>query len=307
MEKKRRSRLDIRFMCNVAKVSRSGYYAYKKHFANRQAKDIDDATEFMYIKAAYEYKGYKKGAKQIKMRLDRDFGINMNLKKIRRLMRKFNLICPLRKANPIKAMIHASKSDKTYGNVIDRNFRQGAAKKTLLTDITYIQYGKGKRAYLSTVKDSSTQMILAWQLSTSLELKFVIDTVKLLLAMYSGELDMNVVLHSDQGCHYTSINYQTLLRENGIIQSMSRKGNCWDNAPQESFYAVLKTEVELFRINTYDGLAEDIIRFINYYNYDRPQWELHRKTPSEYDQYLSERSSSKLLLPMKLPELVLRI
>lgn len=88
---------------------------------------------------------------------------------------------------------------------------------------------------------------------------------------------------------------------------MSRKGNCWDNAPQESFYAVLKTEVELFQINTYEGLAEDIIRFINYYNYDRPQWELHRKTPSEYDQYLSERFSSKLLLPMKLPELVLRI
>lgn len=307
MEKKRRSRLDIRFMCTIAKVSRSGYYAYKKRFANRQTRDIADATEFMYIKAAYEYKGYKKGAKQIKMRMDRDFGMNMNLKKIRRLMRKFNMICPIRKANPVKAMIRASKSDKTYGNVIDRNFRQGTAKKTLLTDITYIQYGKGKRAYLSTIKDSSTQMILAWQLSTSLELKFVIDTVKLLLAMYSGELDMNVVLHSDQGCHYTSINYQTLLRENGIIQSMSRKGNCWDNAPQESFYAVLKTEVEFFQIHTYERLAAEIIRFISYYNYDRPQWDLHRKTPDEYERYLSERTSLKLLLPMKPTEMVLCI
>lgn len=83
---------------------------------------------------------------------------------------------------------------------------------------------------------------------------------------------------------------------------MSRRGNCWDNAPQESFYAVLKTEVELNQIYTYDHLAESIITYIDYYNYDRPQWDLHRKTPKEYDTYLSEKSSHNLLLPMKISQ-----
>lgn len=289
-------------MCSVAKVSRSGYYSFKKRCLTVTVKEIDDETDFMYIKAAYEYKGFKKGAKQLKMRMERDYSLCMNLKKIRRLMHKFNLICPIRKANPIKAMIRAQQTDKTYGNIMDRNFRQGTARKTLLTDITYITYGHGKRAYLSTIKDSSTRMILAWQLSQSLEMKFVIETVRLLLDLYHGELDMNVILHSDQGCHYTSISYQELLRENGIIQSMSRRGNCWDNAPQESFYAVLKTEVELNQIYTYDHLAERIITYIDYYNYDRPQWDLHRKTPKEYDTYLSEKSSRNLLLPMKISQ-----
>ena len=289
-------------MCSVAKVSRSGYYSFKKRCLTVTVKEIDDETDFMYIKAAYEYKGFKKGAKQLKMRMERDYSLCMNLKKIRRLMHKFNLICPIRKANPIKAMIRAQQTDKTYGNIMDRNFRQGTARKTLLTDITYITYGHGKRAYLSTIKDSSTRMILAWQLSQSLEMKFVIETVRLLLDLYHGELDMNVILHSDQGCHYTSISYQELLRENGIIQSMSRRGNCWDNAPQESFYAVLKTEVELNQIYTYDHLAERIITYIDYYNYDRPQWDLHRKTPKEYDTYLSEKNSRNLLLPMKISQ-----
>lgn len=307
MEKKRRNKLDIQYMCSVAKVSRSGYYAFKKRCLIVTVKDISDETDFMYIKAAFEYKGFKKGAKQIKMRMERDYSLLMNLKKIRRLMHKFNLICPIRKASPIRAMIRAQQTNKTYDNVMDRNFRQGTARKTLLTDITYITYGNGKRAYLSTIKDSSTRMILAWQLSQSLEMKFVIDTVKLLLEIYHGELDMNVILHSDQGCHYTSISYQELLRENGILQSMSRRGNCWDNAPQESFYAVLKTEMKLNQLHAYDQLAENIIAYIDYYNYDRPQWDLHRKTPKEYDTYLSERSSHILLLPMKISQFTVQI
>lgn len=284
-------------MCHIAQVSRSGYYAYKKRLIQPNARSLQDKIDILSIKAAYDYKNVNKGAKQIKMRLKRDFGICMNLKKIRRLMRKFDLICPIRKKNPVKAILRAQQSNKTYSNVLNRHFQQGTAKKTLLTDISYIQYGSGKRAYISTIKDSSTKMILAWQISVSLDLSFVIKTVHLLLELYEGELDLNVVLHSDQGSHYTSIPYQTLLKENGIIQSMSRKGNCWDNAPQESFYALLKTEVNLQVICAYEGLVERLIEYINYFNYDRPQWNLHRMTPYEYDCYLSNRMRSNLLLP----------
>ena len=177
-------------MCRIANVSRSGYYAYKKRLLDPSARNIQDKIDFVSIKAAYDYKDVNKGAKQIKMRLDRDYGICMNLKKIRRLMKKFDLICPIRKINPVKMILRAQQSNKTYSNVLNRHFRQGTAKKTLLTDISYIQYGSGKRAYISTIKDSSTKMILAWQISVSLDLSFVIKTVRLLLDMYKGELDL---------------------------------------------------------------------------------------------------------------------
>lgn len=297
MEGRRKNRLDIKYMCGHAKVSRSGYYAYKKRRVTLGEREMRDQLDFIAIKAAYDYEGFKKGAKQIKMRLERDYRIIMNLKRIHRLMSKYDLICPIRKANPVKAILRAQHSNKVFSNILDRNFSQGVAKKTLLTDITYINYGNGKRAYVSTIKDAMTKKILAWQLSSTLELDFVINTVNQLLENYRGELHMSVILHSDQGSHYTSIAYQDLLSKHDITQSMSRRGNCWDNAPQESFYAVLKTELDLAKIHTYDKLADTLISYINYYNYDRPQWDLNRMTPHEYDDYITNPIHLKRLLP----------
>lgn len=293
-------------MCKLAGVSKSGYYNWVSKKPFREDKDIKDALDFKMIKEAYDYKSWKKGARQIKYRIYKDYGIVMNLKKIRRLMKKYNLICPIRKINPIKAMIKANQANRTYSNIVDRNFNQGKSKLVLLTDITYPTYGSGKRAYLSSIKDATTKMILAHQVSTSLDLEFVIKTVNFLIENYKAELDGNVVIHSDQGCHYTSISYQELLKNNNITQSMSRRGNCWDNAPQESFHAVLKTEMDLTKYRTYESLALGINDYIAYYNYDRGQEGLNWKTPYEYDQYLSDRISNPLTyLPVKyLPDVI---
>lgn len=299
MASKKRNKLDIKFMCNYAGVSRSGYYAYIKRLEIITEKDLRDEDDYRMIKAAYEYKNWKKGARQIKMRIERDFGVVMNLKKIRRLMKKYNLLCPVRKANPVKAIIKAQQANKIYGNIVSRQFNQGKAKKVILTDITYITYGNGKRAYLSVMKDATTKMILAWQISLTLELQFVLDTVNQLLDFYGKELDINIMIHSDQGVHYTSISYQQLLKDNNIFQSMSRRGNCWDNAPQESFFAILKTEMNLKEYTTYEKVSLAIAEYIAYYNMDRPQWDMHKMTPVEYDDYLSSSHIfRKLQLPM---------
>ena len=293
-------------MCEIAGVSRSGYYAWIKAAPKRQDRDFKDAFDFQMIKEAYEYKTWKKGARQIRYRIKKDYGINMNLKKIRRLMKKYGLICPIRKVNPIKKMIKAQQSNRTYENIVDRNFLQGRAKLVLLTDITYLEYGRGKRAYLSSIKDATTKMILAHQVSLHLDLSFVIKTVKFLIDNYGAELDDHVLIHSDQGCHYTSISYQNLLKDNHIIQSMSRRGNCWDNAPQESFHAILKTETDLNSYSTYEKLALGIAAYISYYNYDRGQEGLNWMTPYEYDQYLSDRFMNPLkYLPVPyLPDVI---
>jgi len=293
-------------MCKIAGVSRSGYYAFIKAKPKREDRDIKDALDFTFIKAAYDYKSWKKGARQIRYRLKKDHDIIMNLKKIRRLMKKYGLICPIRKINPIKKMIKAQQSNRTYDNIVDRNFLQGRAKLILLTDITYLEYGHGKRAYLSSIKDATTKMILAHQVSLHLDLSFVIKTVEFLIENYETEFDGNVLIHSDQGCHYTSISYQNLLKDRGITQSMSRKGNCWDNAPQESFHAILKTEMDLNIYSTFEKLALGIADYISYYNYDRGQEGLNWMTPYQQDQYLSNRVMNPLKnLPVKyLPDVI---
>jgi len=293
-------------MCKLAGVSRSGYYAWIKAKPYREDRDLKDAFDFSLIKKAYDYKSWKKGARQIKYRLSKDDHIVMNIKKIRRLMKKYGLVCPIREVNPVKKIIKASQSNRTYGNIVDRNFNQGKAKLVLLTDITYITYGLGRRAYLSTIKDATTKMILANQVSLSLDLEFVMKTLEFLTDNYIRELDGQVIIHSDQGCHYTSIPYQNFLKEHNIRQSMSRRGNCWDNAPQESFHAILKTEMNLNTYRTYEQLALGINDYITYYNYERGQEGLGWKTPYEYDQYLSDRKMNPLIyLPVKyLPDVI---
>ena len=275
-------------MCKAANVSRSGYYAWLKAAPRRADRDIQDTFDYKLIREAYDYKSWKKGARQIRYRIRKEHGIAMNLKKIRRLMKKYGLICPIRKVNPVKKMIKASQSNRMYGNIVDRHFSQGRAKLVLLTDITYLEYGRGKRAYLSSIKDASTKMVLAHQVSLTLDLSFVIKTIEFLIDNYKAELDGEVLIHSDQGCHYTSIPYQELLRKNHITQSMSRRGNCWDNAPQESFHALLKSEMDLSIYTSYERLALGINDYITYYNYDRGQEGLNWMTPYEYDQYLTD-------------------
>lgn len=287
-------------MCQLAEVSRSGYYNYLNNKDIITDRQIQDKYDFELVKEAYNYRTWKKGAKQIKMRIEREHGIVMNLKKIRRLMKKFGLVCPIRRANPVKAMIRANQSNKVFPNELDRKFSQGVAKKVLLTDITYLNYGNGRRAYLSVVKDATTKMILGWKVSDTLKMDFVIETIDNVLLEYKNELDINVMIHSDQGCHYTSYSYQELLKENSIKQSMSRRGNCWDNAPQESFFAILKTEMNLNKYKTLRDVALGITDFINYYNYDRPQWDMHKMTPYEYDEYLSV----PILQHLQLPEVI---
>ena len=151
-------------------VSRSGYYNYfnEKSAQNRATQDEADEVVKEIILKAYHFRGRKKGARQIKMTLQNQYGITYNLKRIRRIMKKFEIICPIRKANPYRRMAKATKEHRTCPNELQRNFKQGVAGKVLLTDITYLTYRGGKRAYLSTIKDAETNEILAYEVSDSL-------------------------------------------------------------------------------------------------------------------------------------------
>ena len=155
--------------------------------------------------------------------------IVMNVKKIRRLMDKYGLMCPIRRANPYRRMAKALRTSNVADNLLKREFTEHGPRRVLLTDITYIPYN-GTFAYLSTILDAYTKQILSYVLSDSLEVDFVLETVE--------KLTKETLIHSDQGCHYTSASFIRLVNDKELRQSMSRKGNCWDNAPQESFLVI---------------------------------------------------------------------
>ncbi len=290
--------LNIKWLCETAGVSRSGYYHYLQTSDLRDQREQRDREDFELILVAYKHRGYDKGARGIYMHLlHMDPPVNMNLKKIRRLMKKYGLFCPIRKANPYRRMAKALKTDQIADNLLNREFEMHGARAILLTDITYIINGKAPRCYMSTIIDACTKELLAWVLSESLEIDFVLETVNIAIEKHGIEMNAETLIHSDQGVHYTSVQFRTLLKDKELRQSMSRKANCWDNAPQESFFGHMKDEIDISWCTT----AEDIYMVINdwtdYYNNERYQWDLAKLAPVEYYEYLKTG-----VYPLKIPK-----
>lgn len=274
------------YFCDLLDVSRSGYYSYLKASSSRQAREQRDVEAKEIILKAFEQRGYKKGSRSIKMILENDFHLIFSRKKIQRIMKKYGIICPHRKPNPYKKMAKATKEHQVVSNQLNREFKQGVPGKVLLTDITYLPYNGNCMAYLSTVKDASTNEILAYHVSDRMTLDIATQTIHKLVNNKKVSLHKDAFIHSDQGSHYTSPRYQKLLKQYGLGQSMSRRGNCWDNAPQESFFGHLKDEVDYQSSKTLQELKTKINHYMVYYNNYRYQWNLKKMTPIQYRNHL---------------------
>lgn len=279
--------LTVSKLCEIAGVSNSGYYRWIKTESKREEQEKKDRADFEKILEVYKYRGYEKGARSIYMALlHQSPSIVMNVKKIRRLMKKYGLICTIRKANPYKRMAKAIKTNNVAENLVRREFTEHGPRKVLLTDITYIPY-KGMFCYLSTIMDAYTRQILAYVISESLEVDFVLETVNQMVDKHKITLTTETMIHSDQGCHYTSCSFIQLVKDKGLRQSMSRRGNCWDNAPQESFYGHMKDEIQISKCETFAEVKAVIDDWMDYYNNERYQWELAKLSPNEYYQFIT--------------------
>jgi putative transposase len=278
----------VRYLCEIAGVSRSGYYNYftvQSQERRKQRDKQDEQVKEMILKA-YRFKNRKKGARQIKMTLENQFETVYNLKRIRRIMKKYTIVCPIRRANPYRRMMKATREHTVLPNLLKRQFKQGIPGKVLLTDITYLFYGKGKKAYLSTIKDGSTNEILAYNVSDRITLDIATDTLLKLKNNRKVKLAPDAFIHSDQGSHYTSPIFQKMVKKFKLGQSMSRRGNCWDNAPQESFFGHFKDEAYIKSCETLEELKKEIQSYMTYYNNFRYQWNLKKMTPVQYRNHL---------------------
>ena len=279
--------LSATMLCDVAGVSRSGYYRWVSAGEKRNEREDQDKADFDIIIKAYSHRGYDKGARGIHMTLlHQEPPVRMNLKKIRRLMKKYNLFCPIRKANPYRRIAKALRTSIVADNILNREFTQYGPRAVLLTDITYIPYNN-KFCYLSTILDAFTKQVLSYVLSESLEVDFVLETVNIAIEQHGVTLKSETLIHSDQGCHYTSCSFIQLVKDEGLRQSMSRKGNCWDNAPQESFFGHMKDEIDISCCMTFEQVKTIIDDWMNYYNNERYQWQLAKLSPNGYYQYIT--------------------
>jgi transposase InsO family protein len=224
---------------------------------------------------------FEKGKKKLGMRLMNDHGAIMNHKKIIRIIKENNLVAQVRRKNPYKMIMKVNQEHRTAANILNREFKQIVPRKVFCTDITYLYYGMSQRAYLSAVKDIASNEIVGWKLSNNLSLKFVLDSISHLKSEMS-----DAIIHSDQGVHYTHPTYITRVKELNLKQSMSRRGNCIDNSPMESFFGHLKDEFECRRAKTFEELNIILDEYLKYYNNERYKWDLKKMTPVQYRNHL---------------------
>ena len=221
------------------------------------------------------------------MKLLLDCGVIMNHKKIQRIMKKYRLFARIRRMNPYRMIMKKSLEHRTFENLLDRQFTQDTPLKVFCTDITYLPYNH-RMAYLSVVKDIATGEVMAWNISQHIDIDIVLQTVERMKTnpVFNTTSFTDILIHSDQGVHYTHPDYIRAIQELGMVQSMSRKGNCIDNAPIESFFGHFKDDMDYKDCKTFSELYSRTEQHMEYYNHNRPQWDLKKMTPVMYRNHL---------------------
>jgi transposase InsO family protein len=259
-------------LVKVAGIPRSTYYYWEKRL-NHEDKyaEVKVAIHKIYHEHKGRY-GYRRIAKELKK-----YGLQHNPKTINRLMNDMGLKCMVRIK---KYRSYKGQSGRIAPNLLKRDFKAVKMNEKWVTDVTEFHLFGVKR-YLSPVMDLCNGEIIAYTLMSRPVYKLVSDMLhQALTHLQPGD---EVILHSDQGCHYQMKQYQKTLQKHGIKQSMSRKGNCLDNAAMESFFGVLKSELlYLQKFDSIEHFEEELKQYIEYYNHKRMKAKLNDLSPVEY-------------------------
>lgn len=267
-----RQQYPVQAMCAVFGLSRAAYYAWRK----RQMRPDRDAVRLGWVEAAYLHSRRIYGYRRVTLALQRQ-GYPINHKTVARLMRKGGWHSLARRRR-IQTTWAARQPRHRYPNRLERNFVASAPNQKWVTDVTYVQTQQGW-AYLATIKDLFDGFIVAHAFGRQNSVALVTQT--LTRACQNEKVTAGLILHSDQGQQYSSQPYFALTQQYNILPSMSRRGNCWDNAPMENFFGHLKTEALHHVKNPTFAEAQYLIEdYLYFYNYERLQLKT-KQTPFE--------------------------
>lgn len=250
-------------MCQFFHVSRSGYY----NFVRRIGRSEPDAGLGELLKEQQFYVRQTYGYRRMWLWLESQ-GIHRNPKTVLRIMKKYNTLAEIRRP---RKWVNMGQQIHKYENLLDRNFHSDRPNSKWVTDISYIHTGQGV-LYLSMIRDLYDNSIVAYKTATNQTVNLVLDTIRLAMRKEKKRVAGELHLHSDQGVQYTSQAYFDLTQAYGITPSMSRRGNCYDNAMAENFFSILKTEcIYRQKITTVQQARELIDEFVYFYNHERIQ------------------------------------
>lgn len=273
---------DVSFMCRELGVSKSGFYAYQQRGPSQ--RELDDLELVPLIHAEFRKHPRGCGSRMITGAL-RAAGYAVSRKRVVRLMAEENLRHRLKRR--FVRTTNSKHHRPVAPNVLDRAFEVGKPNKVWASDITYI-YTRSGWAYLAVMLDLGCRKPVGWQVGPTMEGELTLSALRQALAVRNPP--PGLIHHSDRGTQYASTAYQALLKENSIECSMSRRGNCWDNACVESFFSTLKRELPNDHIfEDWRDVERAVFEYIEaYYNTRRPHSALGYRTPNEYERLQAE-------------------
>ena len=258
-----RNRYPVSTMCRFFGVSRSGYYDYIK----RMDQPAHDTALAAIIREQQDKCDKTYGYRRMWKWLNKVKKIHRNPKTILRIMKKYELLSEIRRRRKWRQM---GQQLHKYENLLNREFHADRPNHKWVTDISYIHTGQGI-LYLSVIRDLFDNSIVAYKTGTTQTVNLVLDTIRLAMQK-EKKVAAELQLHSDQGSQYTSQAYFDLTKEYGITPSMSRRGNCYDNAMAENFFSILKTEcIYRHQAATFEEARTLIEDYIYFYNNQRIQ------------------------------------
>ena len=265
-------------MCKVFEVSKSGYYAWRNR--RESVRALENKVITVEIRAIFDKSRATYGSPRITRDLN-EAGRSVSRPRVARLMRKAHL-----RSRMTRKFVNTTDSDhghKIAPNLLDRNFKPGRILRAWVSDITYIHTAEGW-LYLTVIIDLGDRKVIGWSLSRSMHAAVtVVAAYK--MALINRGICKDLIFHSDRGVQYASEEFRELLgKGNMVVQSMSRKGNCWDNAVAESFFKSLKSEWLDGKVFKTRRQAElEVFHYIEiWYNRSRLHSTLGYKSPEEY-------------------------
>ena len=273
-------------MCSTLSVHRSGFYAWLKEPKSQRQKDDEYLLGFIkqfWLESGCVY-GYRKIYKDMQAA-----GERCGRNRVRRLMREADLVA--QRGYKRRNKYPAGELSTVAENVVNREFNVEKPNQVWVTDITYIRTHEGW-LFLAVIMDLFSRQVIGWSMSDRINTDLALDA--LLMATWRRKPEGSVIVHSDQGCQYTSCDWISMLKSNNMIPSMSRRGNCHDNACAESFFALLKRERIRRKIySTREAGKNDIFNYIEmFYNPFRRHGNNDDLSPADYERnYFMKQTS----------------
>jgi transposase InsO family protein len=268
----------VRLLCETLEVSTAGYYAWRHRPVSDQQQRRDALT--VEIKAIHAAVKARYGSPRVHAEL-KARGHVCCVNTVAKLMRDRGIAA--KTARKFRCTTDSNHDLPVAENLLDRQFSPSGANETWVADITYVPTREGW-LYLAAVEDLYSRRVVGWSMADHLESRLVVDALE--LAVQRRLPEEGLLAHSDRGSQYASDHYQRLLEKHGITCSMSRRGDCWDNAPMESFFASLKKE--LVHDADFATRAEARAALVEYlevfYNNQRRHSSLGYVSPAEYEQ-----------------------